>query len=204
LRGTQQISPGKSKKLRDHPVAPTHVAPADIGLRRCAPTHPPRIASRRFAFARHGLAPMASTRPPLAGDLRETTCPPRDRRGAPRRRPCHVGVGFPPLGPRVRICFHSPPVSGTCWTHVTVARSARDRHLLFGSGSVPLVSASAQRAHQFGRDGLRHEAARLQREIGEGIARLAARQELAQLFRRGNTAVILTQTLRHERHRDSG
>ena len=125
MRGTQQISPGKSKKLRDHPVAPTHVAPADIGLRRCAPTHPPRIASRRFAFARHGLAPMASTRPPLAGDLRETTCPPRDRRGAPRRRPCHVGVGFPPLGPRVRICFHSPPVSGTCWTHARAPRATR-------------------------------------------------------------------------------
>jgi len=125
LRGTQQISPGKSKKLRDHPVAPTHVAPADIGLRRCAPTHPPRIASRRFAFARHGLAPMASTRPPLAGDLRETTCPPRDRHGAPRRRPCHVGVGFPPLGPRVRICFYSPPVSWTCWTHARVVRALR-------------------------------------------------------------------------------
>jgi hypothetical protein len=42
--------------------------------------------------------------------------------GVPERRPCHIGVGFPPSGPRVvRICVYirSPPVCWSCQSHGT-------------------------------------------------------------------------------------
>ena len=43
------------------------MVPTNIGLHRCPPTYPPRNALRRFAFARNGCSPIASSRHPLAG-----------------------------------------------------------------------------------------------------------------------------------------
>ena len=100
-RGAQQVSPGKARTLRGHPVASTPVAPTDNRASPLGAGSPATVALRRFACARNGLAPMASTGPPLTGCGNDSA---PARGGAPPRRPCLVGVGFPPSGPRVRTC----------------------------------------------------------------------------------------------------
>ncbi len=67
-RGAQQTSLGKVRRRRAHPVATTPAAPADIGLRRREPTHPPRMpygASLPFGTVAHlRLPPDAPSRVP--------------------------------------------------------------------------------------------------------------------------------------------
>jgi hypothetical protein len=66
-RGTQQISQGKTLRLRGHPVTTTHTATGGIRTSSLGADWSAMYALRCFAFARNGRAPMTSTRPPLAG-----------------------------------------------------------------------------------------------------------------------------------------
>jgi len=71
-----------------------------LPLRASSPTG---RASRRFAFARNGHAPTTSFGPALAvknGGCGTTLALPASR----QTRPCLLGVGFPPSGPRVWTC----------------------------------------------------------------------------------------------------
>ena len=104
LRGARQNAAGKTARFRTHPVATTPGTPDRYWASPLAAGSPVPEALRRFAFARHGCAPMTSTRRPLAGVGQGTTArTPPCRPGTPGRRPCLFGVRFPLSGLWVRI-----------------------------------------------------------------------------------------------------
>ena len=105
FRGTQQISSGKTNRVHDHPVVTTHRTTNGIWASLLGASSPARKALRRFAFARNGHAPMASTRRALAGPPRTTDFGSTSDLDLvlQARALATLGVGFPPLGPRVWI-----------------------------------------------------------------------------------------------------
>jgi len=67
FRGAQQISLGNAKRLCNHPVAITPIAPTNTGSSSLPADSPSMDALRQFAFARYGCSPTASSGLPLTG-----------------------------------------------------------------------------------------------------------------------------------------
>ena len=118
FRGTQQISLRLTRRYRDHPVANTPVTPMEIGLQRYWPPHPSRTpygASLSFETVPHLQLPLDTPSRGPARPLCESARSPVYS----EPRPCHIGDGFPPSGPRDRTCLtiDSPPIYWSCQSH---------------------------------------------------------------------------------------
>jgi hypothetical protein len=149
LRPTTCVEPSRSHWVRPTDIT-TIPSPLRPQLRRisgfvaaCRLTRCRRLTALRFRSKRSCTYGFHQT--PPRGNLahaatRSFRCsgtaplPPRCRvpsvrapDQAPEQRPCHLGVGFPPSGPRIRICVYirSPPVCWSCQSH----RDLRSNHL---------------------------------------------------------------------------
>ena len=135
-RGTQQISLGKTERLRTYPVANTsrhqRLLLGFVARGRLTPPSTPYGASLSLETDAHLRLPSDSPSRVTNFALRSphiSLAVGSNDPGAPGQRPCLLGVGFPPSGPRVRTCrlHNSPPVFQSCQSHLRNAPASGGR-----------------------------------------------------------------------------